>query len=458
MKKEKEMTIPRIMIAAVSSGSGKTLLTCGLLRALKVRKKKVAAFKCGPDYIDPMFHKKILQIPSRNLDTFFTDSFMTRYLFTNAAKDSDVAVIEGVMGYYDGVGGISEQGSSYELAKTLDTPVILVVNAKGMSLSIVPVIKGFLEFRSNTNIKGVILNQVSEMFYKELKKLIENELSIEVLGYVPKVEELVLESRHLGLVMPDEVHKIEEKIDELAKRLEKTLSIDRILEIANSAQEMIQNQYECQTLSPAPLIAIARDEAFCFCYEDNLELMEKMGAKLTFFSPIHDKKLPDNIQGLILYGGYPELYAKQLSKNDSMLCEIRDYVKSKRPILAECGGFMYLHDTMEDNANHSHDMVGAINGNVYKTKRLGRFGYIELKPNKKDTLLELHEVIKGHEFHYFESENCGSDFNAKKPLRNTAWDCIHATSNQNVGFPHLYYYSNPSFIYRFLSRCNKGSV
>lgn len=217
---------------------------------------------------------------------------------------------------------------------------------------------------------------------------------------------------------------------------------------------MIERKFECQTLSHTPRIAVARDEAFCFYYEDNLELMEKMGAKLTFFSPIHDKKLPGDVQGLILYGGYPEFYAKQLSENDSMLCEIRNYVKAKRPLLAECGGFMYLHDTMEDNENISYDMVGAISGNVYKTKRIGRFGYIELKTKKKDTLLELDEMIKGHEFHYFESDNCGSDFIAKKPLRNTSWNCMHTTPNQNVGFPHLYYYSNPKFIYRFLSRCH----
>lgn len=453
MKIENKLNIPRIMIAAVSSGSGKTLLTCGLLRALKVREKKVTAFKCGPDYIDPMFHKKILQIPSRNLDTFFTDPLTTKYLFTNAAKGSDIALIEGVMGYYDGVGGISEQGSSYELANTLDVPVILVVNAKGMSLSVIPVIKGFIEFRNGSNIKGVILNQVSEMFYPELKKVIEKELSIEVLGYVPKVEELKLESRHLGLVMPEEVQKIEEKMDALAKLFEKTLDIDKIIKIAQSAKDIDETIYEYQTLSSSPLIAVARDEAFCFYYEDNLELMEKMGAKLTFFSPLYDKKLPDNIQGLILLGGYPELYAKKLSENTSMLSDIRDYVKANRPVLAECGGFMYLHDTMEDNANVTYNMVGAIKGNVYKTKRLGRFGYIELKTSKFDTLLEKEEIIKGHEFHYFDSDNCGSDFIAKKPLRNTSWSCIHATANQNIGFPHLYYYSNQEFIYRFLSRC-----
>lgn len=447
------MKYPRIMISAISSGSGKTLITCGLLQALKARNKKVAAFKTGPDYIDPMFHKKILQIPSRNLDTYFTDETTTKYLFTNAAKDKEIAVIEGVMGYYDGVGGISEHGSTYELAQVLDTPVILVVNAKGMSLSIAAMIKGFMEFRSHSNIKGVILNQVSEMFYTELKKVIEKELSITVLGYVPKVEELTLESRHLGLVMPEEIFEIEKKIESLASLMEKTIDIDKIIEIAENTPDLEPMDYSYPMIPHAPNIAVARDEAFCFYYEDNLELMKRMGAKLSFFSPLHDKKLPSNIQGLILGGGYPELYASELSKNSTMLNEIKEYVTKGRPVIAECGGFMYLHDSMEDMKKNPYKMVGAISGRAYKTDRLGRFGYIELTPKKNNGLLDSEEKIKGHEFHYFDSDNCGNDYLAKKPLRNKEWECIHSSINQSLGFPHLYYYSNPTLIYRFLCRC-----
>jgi cobyrinic acid a,c-diamide synthase len=444
---------PRIMISATSSGSGKTLITCGLLKALKNRKKKVTAFKGGPDFIDPMFHKKILHTPSRNLDTFFTDEETTRYLFTNAAKNFDLSVIEGVMGYYDGVGGISDQASAYDIAKTLETPVILVINGKGMSLSIAAIIKGFLEYREESNIKGVILNQVSNMIYPELKTMIEKELNLKVLGYVPKVDNLVIESRHLGLVLPDEIMEIEHRIEELALLLEETLDIDEIIAIANQVNPMKTKELAIPKLAHAPTIAVALDEAFCFYYEDNLKLMKKMGANLVEFSPLHDAHLPANINGLILGGGYPELYTKQLSENVSMRSEINQYFKENCSILAECGGFMYLHDEMEDQMGIEYPMVGAIHGKAFKTSKLGRFGYITLSPQKEQAFFGIGETIKGHEFHYWDSTNCGVSYQAKKPLRKKEWDCIHAKETMCVGFPHLYYYSNLSFIYRFLDRC-----
>ncbi|RDY33126.1 cobyrinate a,c-diamide synthase [Lachnotalea glycerini] len=447
------MRFPRIMISAISSGSGKTLITCAILKALKNRNKNAAAFKCGPDYIDPMFHKKILKMPSRNLDTYFTKPDTTRYLFTRASKGYDISVIEGVMGYYDGVGGISEWGSAYELSKTLLAPVILVINAKGMSLSVAAVIKGVMEFRTDSNISGVILNQVSGMFYPELKKVIEEELHIRVLGYLPNVRDCVIESRHLGLVLPDEIVEIEEKIEKLAQYMEETIDIDAIVHIADHAPELKEELRKPVRLRNKPVIALAYDEAFCFYYEDNLELMKEMGAEIILFSPLHDENLPDHIDGLILGGGYPELYASQLSKNQTMLLQIKNFVKDNCPVIAECGGFMYLHETMEDNEAKAYPMVGAIEGKAYKTNKLGRFGYIELTPNQTDSLLAKHQSVKGHEFHYFDSTNCGQAYHAKKPMRKREWDCIHGSQMQYMGFPHLYYYSNPEFIYNFLSKC-----
>ncbi|MFA9376654.1 MAG: cobyrinate a,c-diamide synthase [Lachnotalea sp.] len=447
------MDFPRIVISATSSGSGKTLITCGLLKALKNRSKNVTAFKCGPDYIDPMFHQKVLKTPSRNLDTYFTDAQTTRYLFTNVATNFDISIIEGVMGYYDGLGGVSDKASAYDLAKTLEAPVILVINAKGMSLSIAAVIKGFIEFRDDSNVQGIILNQASEMIYPELKKVIEKELNIKVLGYVPKSDDLVIESRHLGLVIPDEITEIENKIDSLAKILEKTLDIDEIINIANAANPLNQEECILPKLNKNVTIAIARDEAFCFYYEDNIELMKKMGAKIVEFSPIHEKRLPPNIDVLLLGGGYPELYAAKLSENKSMLCDMKEYVKNDKPILAECGGFMYLHDTMEDINGLAYQMVGAVKGHVFKTDKLGRFGYIELTPKDESEVTSLEQRIKGHEFHYWDSTNCGESYLAKKPLRNKEWNCIHGGEHKCMGFPHLYYYSNPRFIYQFLCKC-----
>ena len=206
------MKIPRILLAAGASGSGKTLITCGLLQALVNRKMKVASFKCGPDYIDPMFHSRVIGTKSRNLDTFFTDSDVTRYLLGRNAADCDIAVMEGVMGFYDGVGGISTKASAYDLADTTDTPVILIVNSRGMSISLAAYIKGFMEYKENSHIKGVIFNQMSPMLYPRMKKLAEEQLGVEVLGYVPKVEDCVIESRHLGLVLPEEIKDLKGEI------------------------------------------------------------------------------------------------------------------------------------------------------------------------------------------------------------------------------------------------------
>lgn len=444
---------PRVMIAATSSGSGKTMITCGLLQALVNRKMKVTSFKCGPDYIDPMFHSKVIGTKSRNIDTFFVDENIIHYLINKASKDVDISVIEGVMGYYDGLAGISTDASSYDVASVTNTPVILVVNCRGMSLSILPIIKGFLEFKENSQIKGVILNQISEMMYPQIKKLIEENLSIKVLGYVPVLKDLVIESRHLGLVTPDEIVDLKEKLNKLSNQLEKTINIDEIINLANSAKEFEYNKPQVLKLEGNPKVAVACDEAFCFYYEENIELLKEMGATIEYFSPIRDKKLPKNISGLILGGGYPELYAEALSNNNTMREEIKDAIDKGLPCLAECGGFMYLHESMEDNEKKFYNMVGAIRGKAYKTSKLGRFGYINLKATEDNFLCNEGDSIKAHEFHYWDSESCGESFIAEKPLRKRSWNCINTTSNLLAGFPHLYYYSNIRIPQKFIKRC-----
>ncbi|MCI7812543.1 MAG: cobyrinate a,c-diamide synthase [Lachnospiraceae bacterium] len=447
------MRVPRFLIAAGASGSGKTLITCGILQALCSRGKKVSSFKCGPDYIDPMFHSRVIGTKSRNLDTFFTDEETTRYLLEQNAKGTDISVIEGVMGYYDGLGGIDTKASAYDVGKVTRTPVIFVVNTKGMSLSVLAYLKGFLEYKKDSRICGVILNQMSPMLYPEMKKRIEEELHIAVLGYVPKMENLFLESRHLGLVMPQEIKSLNEKLTEFAQTLEQTLEIDRMLKIAEEAEELEEIDLEIPYLREQPVIAVARDEAFCFVYEDNLELLKKMGAKLEEFSPIHDKELPEKAEGLLLYGGYPELAARELSENESMRKSIRQAIIGGMPCMAECGGFMYLHETMEDMEGKPWSMAGVIEGRAYHTEKLGRFGYIEIEA-KKDQIAGLDGgKIRAHEFHYFDSTSCGDFFHAQKPLRKRGWDCIHGEYRMIAGFPHLYYYSNRKIPMRFLEAC-----
>lgn len=453
------MKLRRIMIAAPKSGSGKTLITCALLRLLKDMDAQVVSYKCGPDYIDPMFHKTVLGIPSKNLDTFFTDEETTRRLFLDGRKDDEIAVLEGVMGLFDGLGGIYKEGSSYHLAQATKTPILLVIDGKGMGRSVLPLIRGFLDYDPSHLICGVLLNRISKSYFSILKPLIEEELSVPVLGYMEEHAEFQIQSRHLGLKKPEEIDEIDNMIGKAAKILSENCDIDRLLEIMSSAEEISAsadpNPFEMEEKkSPSPVIAVARDEAFCFYYEDNLRILEKYGAKLRYFSPIHDKKLPDGCSGLLLGGGYPELYAKELFKNHSMLKSIGEAFQKGLPTVAECGGFMYLHREIETADKVSYPMVGILPGKCSYTGKLVRFGYIEIT-EKNGSFLPENTVIRGHEFHYFDSTDNGSDCTARKPVSGRSYPCIITGKNYWLGFPHLYYPSNPMFAKRFVQRCRE---
>ena len=449
------MSTARFLLTAGASGSGKTLITCGILQALKNRGLQTASFKCGPDYIDPMFHTKVIGTKSRNLDTFFTTPDRTRYLLKRNLEDCDIAVMEGVMGYYDGVGGTTTRASAYDLAKVTQTPVVLIVNCKGMSVSILPFIQGFVNFMPDSNIKGVLLNQISSMLYPRVKEMIETKLGIKVYGYVPVVTDCVIESRHLGLVMPNEIQDFKEKLGKLAKRMEETIDFHGLIELGKSApaisveKETKEYFHSLQNQGENIKIGLAKDEAFCFFYEDNLKLLEEMGAELIPFSPIHDKELPPDIQGLLLYGGYPELYGKALEENLSMREQIKEALSKGMPVLAECGGFIYLHDIFEDEKGVFRQGVGQIKGTVFNTGKLSRFGYIEASCKKPVFGRQL-GMCPAHEFHYFDSTSCGADFYAKKPTGKRGWDCIHSTPTMTAGFPHFYYYGNPELPKAFL--------
>ena len=458
------MNMPRILLGAAASGSGKTMITCGILQALVNRGLKVSSFKCGPDYIDPMFHTTVIGTRSRNLDTFFTGENLTNYLFAKNAAGTDISVMEGVMGYYDGLGGISAEASAYDLARVTRTPAVLIVNTKGMSLSVLAQIKGFLEYRENSQIQGVILNQMSPMIYQEVRRLIEEQLPVKVYGYVPVIRDFVLESRHLGLVMPEEVEGLSRKVKGLAAVMEESLDMDELIRLAQTAPGPVYEKPEipstfdtaqdsCQ--KPAVTIAVARDSAFCFYYQDNLDLLAKMGAELVEFSPIKDSRLPEHADGLLLGVGYPELFAKELSENTSMLESIRQAVGRGMPLMAECGGFMYLHNRMEGMDGVSYSLAGVIDGEVYRTEKLGRFGYIELTANEDQMAIAAGETVRGHEFHYFDSTSCGGSFLARKPLRKRSWNCIHGTDTMTAGFPHLHYYSNMKVPFGFICRCEE---
>jgi len=445
------MKIPRIMITAPTTGSGKTLITCGLLQALVNRKMNVSSFKCGPDYVDPMFHEKVIGTRSSKIDLFFTDTEIAKYLFCRVAENSEISVIEGMMGFYDGMGATSYQGSPYDISSRFDIPAILVIDCSASCMTAIPTAMGFRDFRKN-NIKGIILNNMHPEFYPNLKEMIEKEAGVKVLGYLPSVKELVIESRNLGLVMPHEIDRLKERLNRLADVMEKTTEIDEILRIANAAPDM---RYDAPKLEQKELnvrIGVASDDCFCFIYKDNMELLRRFGADIVYFSPLNDKRLPDNIDGMIIPGGYPELYADVLTKNASMLKDIKQKIGKGMPCLAEGGGFMYLHDEMDDSSGVPRKMAGVIGGKAFRTDRLIRFGYFTVTA-KKDGLIKKDTAVKGHEFHYWDSTSCGNDCVAVRPTGGGQHKCIHNTRSLFAGFPQLYYYSNPDFAYIFLAAC-----
>lgn len=452
------MSNKRVVVAATKSGSGKTLITCALLNALKKRNMDVRAFKCGPDYIDPMFHKKVLNIPSKNLDLFFTNEDKTRQVFMEE-NESDISVIEGVMGLYDGVGGITKTASTYHLAKTLNAPIILVINVHGMALSVVAEIAGFLSMDTEKLIKGVILNCTSEGFYNNIKPVIEEKFDIEVLGYYKKLKDVNLESRHLGLKLPGEIKNLQEMCDKAADALKESVRVDGILEIASNAGDIYELKKDNlsgnhnRKFDEKVRIGVALDEAFSFYYEDNFKLLEKNGVEIVPFSPLHDERIPDDISGLILGGGYPELFLNELSRNVSMKESLKRAIDEGMPSLAECGGFMYLHKTIEDEAGVKYEMVNAVEGNCMYKAKLVRFGYVSLKEKYDNIFLEDAMEIRGHEFHYYDSDNNGECAIATKPVTNKMWECAHISDNHWWGFAHLYYNSCEKFVESFVKKC-----
>ena len=445
----------RIMIAAPQSGSGKTLITCALLQALKEKNYYLESFKCGPDYIDPMFHKTVLGISSRNLDPFFTEDSITRMLLAKGQDSRDLAVIEGVMGLYDGLGGIREEASSYALAKATNTPILLTVNARGMGRSLLALLSGFLQYDTAHLIKGVILNQTPSSFASVLAKEIEETFRIPVVASFPVRDDVRIESRHLGLVMPYELEDIQSRLKIASQVLCENANIEQILEIAKSAPKLeydVKRDIKQKLTEKTIRIGVARDEAFCFYYEDNLDLLKSLGAKLIFFSPLHDDTLPKDLDGILFGGGYPELYLKELEENESMRNSVKSAIENKMPSLAECGGFMYLHDTIFDSEKKPYKMAGVIHACCMKKERLVRFGYLTLN-SKTDSFLQKGETIRGHEFHYYDSEDNGECAIAKKPVGTRSWECVHAGSDHWWGFAHLSYYSNPKFAEKFAEAC-----
>lgn len=446
-----EYIIPRIVLAGTNSGCGKTTVTCAVLQALVNRKLKVGAFKCGPDYIDPMFHSRIIGAKSSNLDLFFFQENTLKYLLAKNGTARDISVIEGVMGFYDGMSLTTTTTSTYEVSQVTHSPVVLVVAAKGASLSVLATIQGFLDFCPDNHICGVILNQCTAMTYSVLAKEIETRFAgrVRPFGFLPVIAECSLESRHLGLITAAEVQGLREKLQILATQAEQTIDLDGLLALATAAVPISCEAVKLPCKQEPVRIAVARDNAFCFYYEDSLDVLREIGAELVSFSPLEDQALPQNIQGLYLGGGYPELYAEMLSKNNSMRASVKTALEQGIPCIAECGGFMYLTESIA-----GFPMVAFLPGKSFDTGKLTRFGYIRLKANHDTLLCKSGEVICGHEFHYWDSEDSGSSFTAVR-TSGKSWNCVHATQQLYAGYPHFHFYSNPDFAVSFYNTCLK---
>ena len=436
-----------LMIAAMHSGAGKTVTTCALLAALKQRGERMQAFKCGPDYIDPMFHERVIGVPSRNLDLFLQGE--EGVLKTLSRAEADLALIEGAMGYYDGLNNTTDAGA-YALAQLTKTPAVLVITPGGSGLTLAAQVKGLMGFRPNSGITALILANCPERRFTSLAPVLEREMGLPVLGYLPPMEEARFESRHLGLLTAGEIGDLSTRIGKLGEAAERCIDLDRVLTLAGTWKETSK-----QPTAPSSRcrIAVSRDEAFCFAYADNLDAFEEAGAELVFFSPLRDMELP-NADGLYLPGGYPELYAEALSENRAMMDSIAAAVKAGLPTVAECGGFLYLGQSLEDAAGRAHPMCGVLPGEGFKTGRLRRFGYQTITAPADSLLFRAGERIPAHEFHYWDSTQNGTDLIASK-ADGRSWECGYVSPQFYAAFPHLHFGGALPLSERFVKACEQ---
>lgn len=453
----------KIVIAGTGSGVGKTTISLGIMKALVNRGKSVQPFKVGPDYIDPSYHKYVTGRPSRNLDSYMLDEDQVKYVYRQASKSTDISIIEGVMGLYDGLGIDINKHSTSQIAKTLKAPLILVLDAKAMGASAAAMVLGYKQLDKNVDIVGVIANNVrTKRHYEIVKASIEKYCSLEVLGYLPPDDEISLESRQLGLVPSQEMENLDKKIDRIGQLVEEYVDVDRIIELSES--EAVTSSFELSMFVEDPDVldlardkrmAVAYDKAFNFYYPSNIELLKSIGVQLKFFSPLEDESVPD-ADIIYIGGGFPEVFAGQLEANKSMRESIYRAYEANKPIYAECGGLMYLGEDLLDLEGNSFQMVGAIKGHSKMEKSLKRFGYCQATAKEDNLIAYKGQQICGHEFHHssFHSD-LDTAFDIEKIVNGQLidkWEGGYFSKNTLASYLHIHFYNNLSLVCYLLSR------
>ncbi|MBO8168294.1 MAG: cobyrinate a,c-diamide synthase [Thermoanaerobacteraceae bacterium] len=449
------MHIPRLVIAGTHSGVGKTTLATGIMAALTARGYRVQGFKVGPDYIDPGYHRLATGRASRNLDCWMMGEDRVRQSFVLAGTGADICIIEGVMGLFDG-SSENGAGSTAEIARILQAPVILVVDVRFMGQSAAAVVQGYRQFWRDINVAGVILNKVGSQRHRDMVvKAIESHCGVPILGTVLRDEELTTPERHLGLLPVAENRQAQEKISVLGRRVASAIDLERLVGIAKSAAPVKGSAGVLDRSSPRVEIAVARDEAFNFYYQDGLDMLEACGAELAYFSPIRDSGLPPRAGGLLIGGGFPESYLQELSENRPMLEAIGRAYRQGMPIYAECGGYMYLTRQVTGTGGDTYPMVGIVPGTCIMEPRLVGMGYIKAVAQRDNILCLKGDVLRGHEFHYsrFQSEQPPNAFVFYGGRAEDGRVDGYADGNLLASYLHLNFFGHQQQARRFVERC-----
>lgn len=444
------MNNKRIVIASCGSGSGKTIISTGIMGALYKKGLKVQGFKIGPDYIDTTFHEKITKRNSRNLDAYLMNEDTLKYLYYKNSSDADISIIEGVMGLYDGYGKTSFASTAH-CAKILKAPVILVMDIKGMSLSSAAVVKGFVDFDKDIDIKGIILNKIkTKSQFEFFKSMIEENTKINVLGFLPQIDDLNIKSRHLGLFKADEIKDFDFYMENIIDNINKNIDLNTLLDISSKCDNIVVKDMKPEKYKnyfKGIKIAVPFDNAFNFYYKDNFELMEYMGCEIEFFNSFSDNILKD-ICGIYIGGGYPELYAKELSENKVLLNSIKTAAENNMPVYGECGGLMYIMEYIDN-----YKMTGCIKGSTAMGKGLKHFGYVCIDIEKDCILGKKGQSFKAHEFHYsYEATESETAFNVSKS-KGMSWKSGYIYKNVLASYPHIHFWSEPQILANFLQSC-----